>query len=125
MKKFFVVFLALVSVSCIQQTIHTEAMFLDHYDYEEVWMASIRAVNDIGFTVYSVDKASGFIGAESGRHVGQEMPPLLSIMIEKSRGRMVVQCKVLQKEFVDVFGHGRRITRNFMVALNRNIHLLD
>lgn len=123
MKKFLLVFLALALVSCIRQTVNTQSTFLDHHDFDEVWRASIRAVNDIGFTVDSMDKAAGFIGAESGTHIGQDVPPRLSIMITEIRGRVYVDCKVLQKEqFVDVFGHGKRTIRRFMTALNLNLN---
>ncbi|UCC40144.1 MAG: hypothetical protein JSV96_01415 [Candidatus Aminicenantes bacterium] len=127
MKKLYVILLILMLlalVSCIQQTVKTESRFLDDYTFEEVWKASIRAVNDIEFTIDSLDKDAGFIGAESGPHIGQDAPPRLSIMITEARGRVYVNCKVLQKEeFIDVFGHGRRTIRKFMVALNRNLDI--
>lgn len=117
-----VVVLVLAFVSCIRQTVRMDSRFLDDYSFEEVWSASIRAVNDIDFTIDSMDKEAGFIGAESGTHIGQEAPPRLSIMITESRGRVYLNCKVLQKEqFVDIFGHGRRTIRKFMTALNRNL----
>jgi len=122
MKKFLLVMLALALISCIQQTVKTESTFLDQYTYEEVWRASISAVNDIGFTVDSLDKESGFIGAESGKHIGQNAPPRLSIMITEVSGRVYVDCKVLQKEPIDVFGHGKRTIQNFMTALNTNLN---
>jgi hypothetical protein len=122
MKKFLLVLLALALISCIQQTVKTESTFLDRYTYEEVWRASIRAVNDIGFTVDSMDKESGFIGAESGKHIGQNAPPRLSIMLTEVKGRVYVDCKVLQKEPIDVFGHGKRTIRNFITALNMNLN---
>ena len=123
MKKILVVLLALAMVSCIRQTINTESRFLDHYTFEDVWRASIRAVNDIGFTIDSLDIEAGFIGAESGSHIGQEVPPRLSIFISEVRGRVYVDCKVLQKEqFIDIFGHGERTVRKFMTALNMNLY---
>jgi len=98
-------------------------MFLDSYSFDEVWIASVRAVNDIGFTVDSLDKDAGFIGAESGTHIGQDVPPRLSIMITEVRGRVYVDCKVLQKEqYIDIFGHGQRTIRKFMEALNMNLN---
>jgi hypothetical protein len=118
----FVAILVLFLVSCIRQTVKTESRFLDDHTFEEVWRASIRAVNDIDFTIDSMDKAAGFIGAESGTHIGQEVPPRLSIMITESRGRVYVNCRVLHKEeYIDLFGHGRRTVRKFMAALNRNL----
>jgi hypothetical protein len=122
MKKILVVLLALAMVSCIRQTINTESRFLDSYAFDDVWQASIRAVNDIGFTIDSLDIKAGFIGAESGTHIGQEVPPRLSIFISEVRGRVYVDCKVLQKEqFIDIFGHGERTVRRFMAALNMNL----
>jgi len=123
MKKFLLVLLSLAFVCCIRQTINTESMFLDSYSFDEVWIASVRAVNDIGFTVDSLDKDAGFIGAESGTHIGQDVPPRLSIMITEVRGRVYVDCKVLQKEqYIDIFGHGQRTIRKFMEALNMNLN---
>ena len=116
-----VILLFLALVSCIRQTVKTESRFLDDYTFEEVWRASIRAVNDIDFTIDGTDKAAGFIGAESGPPPGQDFPPRLSIMITETRGRIYINCKVLQKEFIDLFGHGRKTVRKFMAALNRNL----
>lgn len=116
-----VVLLALFLVSCVRQTVKRESRFLDDYTFEEVWKASIRAVNDIDFTVDSLDKDAGFIGAESGPPIGQDLPARLSIMITETRGRVYINCKVLHKEYIDLFGHGRRTVRRFMTALNRNL----
>lgn len=111
------------TTACIKQTVHDGTTFLDHHSFYEVWTASIRAVNEIGFTVDSVDRSAGFIGAESGTHIGQEVPPRLAIMISDVRSRVFVECRVLQKEqFIDIFGHGRRTVRNFMTALNLNLN---
>jgi len=123
MKKFFLVLLALALVACIRQTINTETRFLDNYTFDDVWRASIRAVDDIGFTIDSIDLETGFIGAESGRHIGQKVPPRLAIFVTEIRGRVYVDCKVLQKEqFFDIFGHGERTIRRFMTALNMNLY---
>lgn len=123
MKKYFVILLTLVLSACIQQTVRHEVTFYEDFYYDDIWRAAIHAVNDIDFTIYSMDRASGFIGAESGKHIGQDAAPRISILITESKGRVYVDCKVLQKEqFVDVLGHGRRIVRNFMAALNHNLH---
>ena len=125
MKKMFICLLVLCLVSCIQQTIKTESLFLDGYTFDEVWVASIRSIDDIGFTVDSMDKSAGFIGAESGTNIGQEVPPRLSIMITEVRGKVYVDCKVLQKEqYIDLFGHGERTIRKFKTALNMNLNNL-
>ena len=109
MKKYIMALAILALGCCIRQTIHTESSFFDHYTFEEVWTASVKSVSDIKFTVDSMDKEAGFISAESGTHIGQEVPPRLSIMIDESSGRVFINCKVLQKEqFVDVLGHGQR-----------------
>lgn len=123
MKKLLLVLLAFALVSCIRQTINVESRFLDNYTFDEVWRASIMAVDDIGFTIDSLDLETGFIGAESGRHIGQQAPPRLAIFINEFRGRVYVDCKVLQKEqFFDIFGHGERTIRRFMTALNMNLY---
>lgn len=123
MKKYFAIFITLLLSACIQQTVRHEVAFYEDFYSDDIWQAAIRAVNDIDFTIYSMDRASGFIGAESGKHIGQDAPPRLSIIISESRGRIYVDCKVLQKEqYVDLLGHGRRIARNFMTALNHNLH---
>jgi len=109
--------------ACIHQTIHNDVTFLEGHRYEDVWTASIRAVNDINFAIHSTDYDAGFIGAESGPNIGQDAYPQLSVMISESKGRIYVECKVLQKEqFVDILGHGRRTIRNFMTALNVNLN---
>ena len=123
MKKYFVIIILLLFSACIQQTVRREAVFYEDFCLDDIWQAAIRAVNDIDFTIYSMDRVSGFIGAESGKHIGQDAPPRLSILISESRGRIYVDCKVLQKEqYVDLLGHGRRIARSFMSALNHNLH---
>lgn len=127
MKKYLTIYLTiqltLLLSACIQQSVRHEAVFYEDFYYDDIWQAAIRAVNDIDFTIYSMDRASGFIGAESGKHIGQEAPPRLSILISESRGRIYVDCKVLQKEqYLDILGHGRRIVRSFMTALNHNLH---
>lgn len=123
MKKLLMILLVLALVCCVNQTVRTGATFLDDHTFDEVWAASIKAVNDIDFTIDSVDIEAGFIGAESGRHIGQDAPPRLSIMITEARGRVYVDCKVLQKEqYIDIFGHGKKTIRKFMTALNMNLN---
>ncbi len=123
MKKLILTILILFLVCCVNQTINRRSTFLEGHTFDDVWMASIKAVNDIDFTVDSIDKAAGFIGAESGRHIGQDAPPRLSIMITEARGRVYIDCKVLQKEqYIDIFGHGKRTIRKFMTALNMNLN---
>ena len=125
MKKVFILLLSLVLASCIHQNVKTESTFLDGYSFDEVWRAAIRAVNDIDFTIDSLDKDAGFIGAESGPHIGQEAPPRMSIIITEERSRVFVDCKVLQKEqYFDIFGHGQKTIQNFMAALNANLDQL-
>lgn len=117
------VLLLMGATACIRQTVHHGTRYLDHHSFHEVWRASIQAVNEIGFTVHSLDKSAGFIGAESGPHIGQEAPPRLAIMISDVRGRVFVECRILQKEqYIDIFGHGRRTIRNFMTALNYSLN---
>ena len=124
MKKIWLLVFILMTVSCIQQTINQDVNLLQDYSFDEVWEASIRAVNEIGFTIDSVDKETGFISAESGRHVFQHAPPRMSIMITSSNGKVYVDCKLLQKEqFFDLFGIGRNTVRKFKNALYSNLRV--
>jgi hypothetical protein len=122
MKKFWVILLALVFISCVKQTIKQEATFLENHTFEEVWNASIKAINDIKFIVDSMDKDAGFIAAERGRHVFEKAPPRLAVMIKEVGANVYVDCKVLKKELVDIGGTGRKTVRNFMIALNQNLN---
>lgn len=123
MKKWLVVFLLTAVTACVQQTIHQQSTFLDNHSYEEVWEATVKAVHDIRFTVDSMDRESGFIGALRGRDVLQHAPPRLSILVYSLGGRVRVDCKVLQQEqFVDIMGHGKRTIRDLFTALNANLN---
>jgi len=97
---------------------------MQNRSFDEVWEASIEAVNDIEFTIDSMDRETGFIGAESGRYIlGGDAPPRLSIMVREFDDSVSVDCKVLQKEqLVDIFGIGKKIMREFMIALNQNLN---
>lgn len=122
MKKLMALLIVLTFLSCTQQIINQDTTFLDNHTFDEVWEASVRAVRDIDFTVDSMDKATGFISAESGKRVFESESPRLSIMIKKMDSRISVDCRVLQKEFIDLAGHGKRTVRNFMAALNMNLN---
>ncbi len=112
----------LTFLSCTQQIINHDTTYLDNHTFEEVWEASVRAIRDIDFTIDSMDKATGFISAESGTRVFESEPPRLSIMITKMDSRVSVDCRILQKEFIDLAGHGKKTVRNFMTALNMNLN---
>lgn len=123
MKKLLMIFLLVAAAACVQQTIHQRSTFLDNHSFDEVWEATIKAVYDIKFTVDSVDRESGFIGALRGKDVLQHAPPRLSILVSDVGGRVSVDCKVLQQEqFVDIMGHGDRIIRDLLIALNANLN---
>jgi len=122
MKKFIALLVVFIFLSCTQQIIHQDSTFLDNHSFEEVWEASVRAVEDIDFTIDSMDKETGFISAESGTRVFESEPPRLSIMIKRMDSRVSVDCRVLQKEFIDLGGHGKRTVRSFMAALNMNLN---
>ncbi len=123
MKKFWLLLVVLVLVSCVKHTIKQEATFLENHTFEEVWNASIKAINDIEFIVDSMDKDAGFIAAERGRHLFEKAPPRLSVMIKEVGGKVYVDCKVLKKEqYLDIGGTGRKAVRNFMIALNQNLN---
>lgn len=123
MKKLLLAFFMVVLVSCAIQTVNTETNHWRNRSFDEVWEASIDAVNDIEFTIDSMDKETGFIGAESGSYIlGGDAPPRLSIMVREFGDSVSVDCKVLQKEqLVDIFGIGKKIVREFMLALNQNL----
>jgi hypothetical protein len=123
MKKLLLPLLVLICVSCAIQTVKTETSYWRNRTFDEVWEASIAAVNDIEFIIDSIDRDAGFIGAESGRYVlGGDAPPRLSIMIREFGDSVSVDCKVLQKEqLVDVFRIGKKIVREFMIALGQNL----
>jgi hypothetical protein len=122
MKKFWLILVVLVLVSCVKHTIKQEATFLENHTFEEVWSASINAVNDIEFIVVSMDKESGFIAAERGRLVFEKAPPRLAVTIKEVGGKVYVDCKALQKEPIDIGGAGKKTVRNFMIALNQNLN---
>ncbi len=123
MKKLLLPLLILACMSCAIQTVKTKTSYWQNRTFDEVWEASIEAVNDIAFTIDSIDREAGFIGAESGRYVlGGDAPPRLSIMVREFDDSVSVDCKVLQKEqLVDIFGIGKKIVREFMIALNQNL----
>ena len=123
MKKFWLILVVLALVSCVRQTIKQEATFLENRTFEEVWNASIKAINDIEFVVDSMDKDAGFIAAERGRHVFEKAPPRLAVMIKEVGGKVYVDCKVLKKEPIDIGGTGRKTVRKFMIALNQNLNM--
>jgi len=123
MKKALILLMILSSIACIRQTVHHTSTYLDGHSLQEVWHASIHAVHDISFTVDSVDRRSGFISAESGPLIGQDIPPRMTILISQHRGRVFVECRMLQKDqFIDLFGHGKRLVRRFFTALNLNLN---
>jgi hypothetical protein len=122
MKKWLLTPLLIACLCCTQQVINRDTTFLDNHSFEEIWNASIEAVDDIDFTIASMDKSSGFISAESGPRIFEDNPPHLSITIEEINGKVMVECKVLQKEFIDIAGHGRRTIKNFLAALNMNLN---
>ena len=45
-----------------------------------------------------------------------------AMFFEKMDNKVSVDCRVLQKEFIDLGGHGKRTVRNFMTALNMNLN---
>ena len=122
MKKLMVLLIVLTFLSCTEQIINQDSTFLDNHTFDEVWEASIRAVKDIDFTIDSMDKETGFISAESGKRIFESEPPRISIMIREMDSKVSVDCRVLQKEFVDLAGHGKRTVRDFMTALNMNLN---
>ncbi len=123
MKKLLPMLLVLSMVACLKQTVNTDMTFYEDRTFDEVWNASVRALDDIDFTIDSVDRETGFIAAERGRHTLQSAPPRLSIMIEDMGDKISVRCRILQKEqYFDIFGFGRKTVRDFLTALNMNLN---
>ena len=124
MKKLWVILLVLVFISCVKHPIKLEATYLENRTFEEVWNASVKAINDIEFIVDSMDKEAGFIAAERGRHLLERSPPKLSIMIQEVGGKVYVDCKAQKKElFIDIGGTAKKAVRKFMIALNQNLNM--
>jgi len=110
MKKILLVLLALVFTSYLHQ-VHT---------YDEVWQASLKTVDDLGFKIDNLNRNAGFIGAENGC---QECPLRLLIMVTELRGRVYVDYKVLQKEQdKDMSGQEKKTRRKFMTAMTMNLN---
>ncbi len=118
MRKICLLFPILIFICCTRQIINYDVTFLDNHTFDEVWEASIHAVNDIGFTIDSMDKSSGFLAAEKGASAFQDFPPKLSIIIKELGPKVSVDCKVYQKEYVDITGYGKKTVNKFMSALN-------
>ena len=113
----------LMLAGCMHQRINVRSLSFEGLSYHQIWNAALRAVHDIDFVIYAVDERAGFIGAEGGRQIYQDVPPRLSIFITEDYGRVYVDCKVHQPEqLIDFFGYGRRTVRHFFAALNMNLH---
>ena len=124
MKKILLILLVIALVSCVRQVVNQDVTFLDHHSFDDVWEASIQSVADIDFTIAGMDRAAGFISAESGPRLFEDLPPRLTILIKEMDGKIRVDCRVLQKDqFIDLGGHGRKTVRDFMYSLNMNLNL--
>ena len=116
--------LFIAPAACVRQVVNQDVTFLDHHSMDEVWAASVRAVADIDFTIASMDRSAGFISAESGPRLFEDLPPRLTILIQEMDGKIRVDCRVLQKDqLIDLGGHGRKTVQDFMYALNMNLNL--
>ena len=110
MKKILLVLLAFTFTSYLHQ-VHT---------YDEVWQASLKTVDDIGFKIDSLDRNAGFIGAANGCQV---CPLRLLIMVTEFKGRVYMDYKVLQKKSEDnIFYDEKKTIRKFMTAMTRNLN---
>jgi hypothetical protein len=110
MKKILLVLLALSFTSYFHQ-IHT---------FDEVWQASLKTVDDIGFKIENLDRNAGFIGAENGC---QLCPLRLLIMVTELKGRIYMDYIVLQKKHEDnIYDDEKKTIRRFMTAMNRNLN---
>ena len=123
MKKILLILLVIALISCTRQIVNQDVTFLDHHSFDDVWEASILSIADIDFTIASMDRSAGFISAESGPRLFEDLPPRITILIKEMDGKIRVDCRVLQKEFSDLGGHGRKTVQDFMYSLNMNINL--
>ncbi|NIM91160.1 MAG: hypothetical protein GTO17_09455 [Candidatus Aminicenantes bacterium] len=110
MKKILMVLVAFSFTSYFHQ-IHT---------FDEVWQASIKTVDEIGFKIENLDRNAGFIGAENGC-LG--CPLRLLIMVTEFKGRVYMDYKVLQKKPEnDPSEEDKETIRKFIMAMNRNLN---
>jgi hypothetical protein len=113
--------------SCIRPPVYTSSTEFDRFSYDEVWSASLRALHDIDFIPYALDRRAGIISAEMGHMIlFADVPPQISLAISAEYGKTYVDCKVRQiDQYVDVFGLTKKITRNFYAALHDRLRRLS
>jgi hypothetical protein len=116
----------LILSACLRPPVHTSATEFDSFSFDEVWAASLRALHDIDFIPYTVDRRAGYITAEMGHlMILHDVPPQISILISREYGKTFVDCKVTQlDQYVDIFGLNKKITRNFYMALHDRLRRL-
>ena len=126
-KKWIFLFTALLVLSgaCIKPPVHTTVATYEGYRLDEVWNAALRALHDIDFMPYEIDRHSGIITAQSGRLYIPDTQPHISLIITREYGKVYVDCKVRQyDQYVDVFGLNKKISRSFYSALSERLRRL-
>lgn len=119
-KTLFLLIMMLSLSACIRPPVHSSSAAFDRYSFDDIWTATLRALHDIDFLPYSIDRRAGVIAAEAGRSfLLYDLPPQISLVISRAYGKTYVDCKVSQLDnYVDVFRLNRKITRKFYSALN-------
>ncbi len=116
--------LCLILLNCMgsMQVKQEASEFYENYSFDEVWVASLRAIQDIGFTIKNTERDSGLIYAEGGRNViTQNEAPQLNIMIIDTGGKVHVDCRAVQPSQIVDYGAGKKNINNFLIALNKRL----
>ena len=116
--------LCLILLNCMgsMQVKQEASKFYENYSFDEVWVASLRAIQDIGFTIKNTEKESGLIYAEGGRNViTQNESPQLNIMVIESGEKVHVDCRAVQPGQIVDYGAGKKNINKFLIALNKRL----
>lgn len=118
-------FIILFFVSCVStQMQKTETIYLRKFSFDEVWRASLQAVNDLGFEIRAKEEWKGLIYAEREKipHSVLHLPPQMRVNIEKKGRRIKVDCEViLVGKEIDYYWTRRRTANLFFKALRKNL----
>lgn len=112
-------------ISCVSiQVRRAETIFFRKFSFDEVWRASIQAINDLGFEIRVKEEWRGFIFAEREKlpHSTLHLPPQLRVNIEKEGRWIKVDCEVvLIGKKIDYYWTRRRTVNLFFKALKKNL----
>lgn len=86
--------------------------------FDQVWVAAVRSLSQMGMVTVNSDKEGGIIVAEGGRSLFlHNSPPQLSIAITESEGKIQVECTgVLHNQ-----GYGYGTTEKLVEDFFRNL----